>query len=66
MKYKQKSLISLKKRIKVTARGKYRHAKCGKKHLQSSKSKARKRKLSHTVVVDKTFEKKMQRLLPKY
>lgn len=63
---KQKSLSSLKKRIKVTAKGKYLRRKAGKKHLLSSKTRARKRSLKNATVVHKTFTKKMQRLLPGY
>lgn len=63
---KQKSLSSLKKRIKLTARGKYRRRKGGKRHLLSSKSRARKRRLSGSSIIDKTNVKKMRRLLPGY
>jgi len=63
---KQKSLSSLKKRIKVTAKGEYSRRKGGKRHLLSSKSKSRKRRLSGASIVDKTFVKKMRRLLPGY
>ncbi|MEO0076029.1 MAG: 50S ribosomal protein L35 [candidate division WOR-3 bacterium] len=63
---KQKSLSSLKKRIKVTAKGHYKRSKAGRKHLLSSKSRARKRALSKATLVDKTFTKKIRRLLPGY
>lgn len=63
---KQKSLSSLKKRIKVSAGGKFMRHKGGKRHLASSKTRARKRSLLNDVEVDKTFTKKMQRLLPGY
>lgn len=63
---KQKSLSSLKKRIKITAHGKFSRRKAGKRHLLSSKSRKRKRSLSHSSIVDKTFVKKMRRLLPGY
>lgn len=63
---KLKSLSSLKKRIKVTAKGKYCRRKGGKSHLLSSKSRSRKRKLSRSCLVDKTFNNKMKRLLPGY
>jgi large subunit ribosomal protein L35 len=63
---KQKSLSSLKKRIKITAHGKFSRRKAGKKHLLSSKTKSRKRNLSGAKVVDSTYTKKMQRLLPGY
>jgi large subunit ribosomal protein L35 len=66
MKYKLKSLSSLKKRIKVTAHGKYSRRKGGARHLLSSKSSSRKRRLSGASIVDKTFTKKMERLLPGY
>ena len=63
---KQKSLSSLKKRIKVTAHGKFSRHKGGKRHLASSKTRARKRSLLNDVIVDKTFTKKIERLLPGY
>jgi large subunit ribosomal protein L35 len=63
---KQKSLSSLKKRIKVTAHGKFSRRKAGKRHLASSKTRARKRSLLNARIVDKTFTKKMERLLPGY
>lgn len=63
---KQKTLSSLKKRIKVTATGRYLRRKGGKRHLASSKTRARKRSLTNATEVDKTFTKKMQRLLPTY
>jgi large subunit ribosomal protein L35 len=66
MKYKQKSLSSLKKRIKITGKGKVSRHKGGKRHLASSKTRARKRSLLNAVVVHKTFDKKMERLLPGY
>jgi large subunit ribosomal protein L35 len=63
---KLKSLSSLKKRIKVTGTGKYSRHKGGKRHLATSKSRARKRSLSGACIVHKTFTKKMERLLPGY
>ena len=63
---KQKSLSSLKKRVKVTAHGKFSRRKAGKRHLAGSKTRARKRSLLNDVIVDKTFTKKMERLLPGY
>jgi large subunit ribosomal protein L35 len=63
---KQKSLSSLKKRIKVTATGKYLRRKGGKRHLATSKTRERKRSLTNATEVNKTFTKKMQRLLPGY
>lgn len=66
MKYKQKSLSSLKKRIKITGKGKVKRQKGGNRHLASSKTRARKRRLSSAVIMHKTFSKKMERLLPGY
>lgn len=63
---KLKTLSSLKKRIKITAHGKISRRKAGKSHLLSSKSKTRKRKLSKAVIVDKTYTKKLKRLLAGY
>jgi large subunit ribosomal protein L35 len=42
---KQKTNKSAKKRIRVTASGKIKHNKCGKRHLASGKTGSRKRKL---------------------
>lgn len=61
---KAKTLSALKKRIKVTAHGKYLRRAAGKSHLLSSKSKKRKRRLSKPHVVSKSFEKNFRRLLP--
>ncbi|MCX7784711.1 MAG: 50S ribosomal protein L35 [candidate division WOR-3 bacterium] len=61
---KLKTLSSLKKRVKITAQGKISRRKAGKSHLLSSKSRKRKRMLSHASIVDKSYEKKMKRLLP--
>ncbi|MEO0091534.1 MAG: 50S ribosomal protein L35 [candidate division WOR-3 bacterium] len=61
---KLKTLSSLKKRVKITAKGKISRRKSGKSHLLSSKSRKRKRILSKASIVDKSYEKKLKRLLP--
>jgi large subunit ribosomal protein L35 len=47
---KQKTNKSAKKRFKVTAGGKIKYHKCGKRHLLSSKTGKRKRQLRHPAV----------------
>jgi large subunit ribosomal protein L35 len=61
---KAKTLSSLKKRLKITATGKYLRRKAGKSHLLSSKNRRRKRNLSRPTVVSKSFSKKFRALLP--
>lgn len=61
---KYKTLRSLKKRVKVSGKGKYLRRQAGKRHLLSSKSRKRKRLLSKPTVVHKTIARKLKRLLP--
>ena len=55
----------LKKRIKVTAKGKILHWRAGKSHLLAKKSKKRKRRLSLKKEFSKKDVKKIKKLIPK-
>uniref|UniRef100_A0A7V3ZUU6 Large ribosomal subunit protein bL35 n=1 Tax=candidate division WOR-3 bacterium TaxID=2052148 RepID=A0A7V3ZUU6_UNCW3 len=55
----------LKKRIKVTAKGKILHWRAGKSHLLAKKSKKRKRRLSLKKEFSKKDVKRIKKLLPK-
>lgn len=52
------------KRFRRTGTGKLVRRKAGKRHLLTSKHRARKRRLSGSAVVDQTFTKAIDRLLP--
>ena len=61
---KLKTKKGAKKRVKITKTGKVKRSKCNKRHILTKKSKKRKRSLSKSTTVDKTFEKKIRDLLP--
>lgn len=61
---KMKTKSGVKKRFKVTASGKVKRAKSGKRHILTKKTKKRKRSLSKGTTVHKTFQKKIRGLLP--
>ncbi|MFH1552033.1 MAG: 50S ribosomal protein L35 [Candidatus Omnitrophota bacterium] len=61
---KLKTKKGVKKRFKLTKTGKIKRSKSGKRHILTKKSRKRKRALSKATMVDKTFEKKLKRLLP--
>ncbi len=61
---KRKTLRALKKRVKVTGKGKFLRYRAGKSHLLSGKKRSRKRKLSKPVVTKKSESKRLKRLLP--
>ncbi|HHV42967.1 MAG TPA: 50S ribosomal protein L35 [Clostridiaceae bacterium] len=61
---KIKTHSSSKKRYKVTRTGKYMRAQAGKRHILTKKSPKRKRQLRGTTEVDKTYVKKLRKLLP--
>ncbi|MBM3322116.1 50S ribosomal protein L35 [candidate division WOR-3 bacterium] len=61
---KQRSLSSLKKRIKRTARGKYVHRRSGTSHNNSSKSKRRKRVLHTQSALKGTLAGRVATLIP--
>jgi large subunit ribosomal protein L35 len=52
------------KRFKITGTGKILRAHAGRRHLLSSKSAKRKRKLAKSAVVDKTDEQRIKLNLP--
>ena len=60
---KLKTHKGLKKRIKVTGRGRVRRGKAGARHLLASKNAKRKRGLKRPVVQDDAVSKKFLRLL---
>ena len=61
---KLKTKKGVKKRFKITATGKVKRSKAGKRHILTKKSKKRKRNLGKSTTVDKTFQKKIAGLLP--
>jgi large subunit ribosomal protein L35 len=61
---KLKTKKGVKKRCKITATGKVKRTKCGKRHILTKKSRKTKRELGKTTMVDKTFEKKIRDLMP--
>ena len=61
---KMKTHSGAKKRFTRTGSGKLVRRKAGKRHILTSKSQDRKRRLSGTVLVDKTKIQALNRLLP--
>jgi len=61
---KLKTKKGAQKRFSLTKTGKVKRGKTGKRHILTKKSKKRKRNLSKSAMVDKTFERKIKRLLP--
>ena len=61
---KAKSHSGASKRFHRTGTGKFMRKKAGKRHILTSKKRDRKRRLSGSVVVDKTRAAALQRLLP--
>jgi len=61
---KLKTKKGVKKRFKITGTGKIKRSKANKRHILTKKSSKRKRGLSRSDVVDKSFEKKIGKLLP--
>lgn len=60
---KIKSHKGIKKRCKITAKGKVIRGKSFKSHLLSKKSSSRKRRLARRVEMNKTFAKKVKKLI---
>ncbi len=60
---KLKTHKGLKKRVKVTGRGRVRRHKAGARHLLAAKSSKRKRNLRKPVVQDNAMSKKFLKLL---
>lgn len=63
-KYKVKTKKSAAKRFKATGTGKLVRMKANKSHILNKKTTKRKRNLRKDVVVDKTNEKTMKKILP--
>lgn len=61
---KLKTRKSLSKRVKVTKKKKGLRSKAGRRHLLSSKSTKRKRKLRHKTTVSKADKKVVKKALP--
>ena len=62
--YKLKTKKAAKKRFKVTGTGKLVRMKANKSHILNKKTTKRKRNLRKDIVVDKTNEKTMKKILP--
>jgi large subunit ribosomal protein L35 len=60
---KMKTHKGLKKRVKVTARGKVKAHKAFKGHLMSGKPAKRRRKLDKTMIVSEVYAKHMKEML---
>ena len=60
---KQKTKSSAKKRFKLTGTGKIKRKHAFKSHILTKKSKKRKLKLTHDVLVDKSDESNVQQML---
>lgn len=61
---KLKSHSGASKRFHKTGTGKFLRKKSGKRHILTSKNRERKRRLSGSVVVDRTSSARLRRLLP--
>lgn len=61
---KMKTNSGAKKRFKITANGKVKRKKAGKRHILTKKRSKRKRKLGQATHVDDTQEKNIKKLLP--
>jgi large subunit ribosomal protein L35 len=59
-----KTRSGVKKRVKITGKGKFKLAKAWKRHLLSDKTKKAKGRNQYGLVVSKTEEKKIKRQLP--
>jgi large subunit ribosomal protein L35 len=61
---KLKTKKSIAKRVKITATGKILRHKAGKRHLLSSKTAGRKRKLRHATLISPADTKAIKRMMP--
>ncbi len=55
---------SVKKRIRVTGRGKFKRTRANKGHILTTKTRKRKRGLRRAALVDRTETAKVRRMLP--
>jgi len=60
---KMKTHKGIKKRVKVTARGKIKYYRSGSRHLMAGKSAKRKRRLKRPGILEGTLAAKMLRLI---
>lgn len=60
---KQKSKRAVAKRFKLTASGKVKRGKVGRRHLAGSKSRGRKRALCKSTLVSPAFEKQIRNVI---
>ena len=61
---KLKTHKGVKKRFRMTKKGRVKRSKANKRHILTKKSKKRKRALAKSTIVHPTFEKKVRTLLP--
>ncbi|HZW97689.1 MAG TPA: 50S ribosomal protein L35 [Bacillota bacterium] len=61
---KMKTHSSSKKRFKVTGTGKFIRNKAGKQHILTKKTTKRKRNLRQPTEADKTYDKRLRKLMP--
>lgn len=61
---KMKTKKGVKKRFKITKKGRIKRSQEGKSHILTKKSQKRKRNLKKPAYVDSTFEGKIKKLLP--
>lgn len=61
---KLKTKKGVKKRFKLTKKGRVKRAKAGGRHILSKKTRKRKRSLRKSDLVDSTMEKKVRKLIP--
>jgi len=61
---KLKTKKGVRKRFKLTKKGRIKRAKSGKSHILTKKSRKRKRMLRQGGLVDSTMERNVRRLLP--
>lgn len=59
-----KTRKGVQKRVKVTAKGKFKLGKCSKRHLLSNKTQKAKGRNKYGLVVSKSEERKIARQLP--
>ena len=64
MKNKMKTLSSLKRRVKKTATGKYKHRSGGTNHNNGCKSKSQKRRLHSANIANSTRTARLKKLVP--
>jgi large subunit ribosomal protein L35 len=61
---KMKSHSGAKKRLRKTAKGKFKHQKEGRRHLMAGKSESRARRIGENGYIHPTMDHRMAKLLP--